>query len=158
MKPDLQPFPPTAMSARPRLIVCERTGTWASRLRTHLPREIPLRQTRSLDECVEELGRAPGSLLVLEVNLANLRNVLELAAELGRRFPHARWAAVAERSNASCEGLLREAGAVHFTTSPRTADALVGIAVSHAARVPQPRPSLSTRIWESLPWHEAATS
>jgi hypothetical protein len=158
MKPDLQPFPPTAMTARPRLIVCERTGTWAARLRTHLPREMPMRQTRSLDECVEELGRAPGSLLVLEVSAANLQNVLERTADLARRFPHARWVAVAERANVSYEGLLREAGAVHFATSPRTADTLARLAVRHAARVPQPRMSLAARIWESLPWHEAATS
>jgi len=95
---------------------------------------------------------------VLEVNLANLRNVLELAADLGRRFPHARWAAVAERANASYEGLLREAGAMHFATSPRTADVLARLAVRHAARVPRPKASLAARIWESLPWHEAATS
>ena len=146
------------MTAKPRLIVCERTGIWAVRLRTHLPREIPLRQTRLLDECVDELGRAPGSLVVLEVSAANLQNVLGLAAELGCQFPQARWAAVAERGNASYEGLLREAGAVHFATSPRTADVLARLAVRHAARVPQPRMSLAARIWESLPWHEAATS
>jgi DNA-binding NarL/FixJ family response regulator len=158
MKPDLQPFPPPAMTAKPRLIVCERTGTWAARLRTHLPAEMPLRQTRSLDECLEELGRSPGSLLVLEVSAANLRDVIGLAADLGRRFPHARWVAVTDRANASYEGLLREAGAVHFVVSPRTADILARLAVRHAARVPQPRASLAARIWESLPWHEAATS
>lgn len=158
MKPDLPPFPPTAMTAKPRLIVCERTGIWAARLRPHLPPEMPVRQTRSLDECVEELGRAPGSLLVLEVSAANLRNVLQRTAELDRQFPLARWAAVAERGYASFEGLLREAGALHFATSPRTADVLARVAVRHAARVPQPRTSLSAQIWESLPWHEAATS
>ena len=158
MKPDLQPFPPAAMTAKPRLIVCERAGTWAAHLRTHLPREMPLRQTRSLDECCEELVRAPGRLLVLEVSEINLQNVLELAADLGRRFPHARWAGVAKRGYESYDGLLREAGAVHFATSPRTADVLARLAVRHAARVPQPKLSLAARIWESLPWHEAAAS
>ncbi len=158
MKRDLQPFPPSAMTAKPRLIIYERMGTWAARMRPHVPSDMQLRQTRSLDECTGELRQAPGSLVVVEVTDVNLDEVLDLASDLGQRFPHARLAAVSKRGNEAYEMLLREAGAVHFTTSPRTADVLARMAVRHSARVPRPRTTLSSQIWESLPWHEAATS
>jgi hypothetical protein len=115
-----------------------------------------VRQTRWLAECMAELEVAPASMLVLEVSAANLANVLELAVDLDRRFPLARLAVVADRGMESYEWVLREAGAVHFTTSPRTAGDLARIAVRHAACVPQPPATLAAQVWESLPWHEAA--
>jgi hypothetical protein len=157
MKPDLQPFPPTGMTAKPRLVVCERKAIWATRLRSELPREIAIRQMRVLGECAAELKLAPASFLVVEVTATNLAAVLDLLLEVGSRFPFARAAAVAERKWEPQGALLREAGAVYFSTSPRSAHVLARVAARHLERAPQPRLTLAGRIWESLPWQEAAT-
>ena len=116
-----------------------------------------MRQTRLLEECGAELALAPASFLVVEVSGANLGAVLELLAYMGREFPLARAAVVAERKWEPLGDVLREAGAVHFSVSPRSADAIARMAVRHLQRAPQPRLPLVTRIWESLPWQEAAT-
>jgi hypothetical protein len=157
MKPDLHAFPPTALAAKPRVIVCERKAVWAMRLRSHLPPEAAMRQTRLLEECGAELALAPASFLVVEALGANLVAVLELLSLAGRQFPLARVAVVAERKWEPLGEVLREAGAVYFSTSPRSADIIARMAVRHLQRAPQPRLPLATRIWESLPWQEAAT-
>lgn len=139
-------------------IVCERSGQWAAGLRRHLPPEIRLRETRGLADCRSELAAAPASLVVVEVTAANLDAALELLADAGRRFPLARVVAVAQRGSEFYEWLLREAGAIHFTTSPRAADVLARLAVRHAARLPLPRTAFVTQIWDALPWQDAATA
>ncbi len=147
-----------AMPMTSRLIVCERKGIWAARMRAHLPPRLVLRETRSLAECRAELAQAPASFVVVESTAANLADVARLLADAGRDFPLARCAAVAQRALQSYEGLLREAGAVHFATSPRTAGVMAHIASRHLEQLPTPRTSFVAQIWESLPWHEAATT
>jgi hypothetical protein len=156
MKPDLHSFPPTAMSVKPRLIVCERKAIWATRLRSQLPREIAIRQLRVLGDVTAELALSPASLLVVEVAAANFSPVLELLGEMGRAFPLARAVAVGEQNAESPRDALREAGAVDFVTSPRSADRIAGIVRRHLERAPRPRLTLAARIWESLPWQDAA--
>jgi hypothetical protein len=146
------------MVHRPAIIVCERSGAWAAALRGHLPRELPLRETRTLADCRQELAAAPASLLVVEVSDSNLGGVLDLAADVEHIFPWARLVAVAARDGEDREWLLREAGAIHFTTSPRTAATLARLAARHAARIPLPRAALVAEIWDSLPWQESAVS
>jgi hypothetical protein len=145
-----------AMTSKPRMIVCERRGTWATALRRHLPREIRLCETRSLAECFGELVAAPASLVAVELSQSNLEPALDLVAEVGRRFPFAAVVVVAPRGWEAYEWLLREAGAVHFTTSPRDGAALARLAVRHVARVPLTGTTFSARIWDSLPGPEAA--
>jgi hypothetical protein len=146
------------MAHRPSTIVCERSGAWAAALRRHLPRELRLRETRTLADCRHELTAAPASLLVVEVSESNLGGVLDLAADVERLFPWARLVAVAPRGGEACEWLLREAGAIHFTTSPRSAAVLARLAARHAARIPLPRATPVAEIWDSLPWQESAVS
>ncbi len=146
------------MTSQVRLIICERKGLWAAVVRRTLPREIMLRETRSLAECHEELAMAPASLLAVEISPGRLPELLDLLADAGRSFPLARVVAMAPRDCQAYEWLLREAGVVHFATSPRTAAAIARLAVRHAARVPRPRTTFAAQIWESLPWPEAATS
>jgi hypothetical protein len=143
---------------RPCVIVCERSGKWAAALRPCLPVEIPLRQTRGLGECALELAAAPSSLLAVELNRENAAGVLSLLNTVGRRFPLAVALVLAERGLESHEWLLREAGAVHFTTSPREADDVARLALRHFSRQAAPAQSLATRIWDALPWSEAARS
>jgi hypothetical protein len=150
------PHSATANTSRPRVIVHERQGLWAARLRPRLPVQIPLRQTRSPAECLAELNLAPASFLVLETSPANLEGVLDILAQV-RRHRWARSAAVAERQHAALEWLLREAGAVHFCTSPRRAGEIAALIARHTEFVPQPPIGLRAQVWESLPWPEAAT-
>ena len=138
------------------LLVCERRGTWAAAMRRHLPPEIRLRETRSLAECAGGLVAAPASVVAVELTTTNLAGVLKLASELGRGFPLARLAVLAERGLEPFQWLLREAGAVHFTTSPRRPQELVRLVQRHAERIPRPRTSFAAQIWDWLPWHEAA--
>jgi hypothetical protein len=141
---------------RPRVIVCEQTGKWAAAIARHLPSAIRLRQTRGLRECAGELALAPCSLLALELTLENLAGVLALLGDLDQKFPLARAIVVAERRLAAYKWLLREAGAVHFTTSPRESRCLAGMASRHVDRTAVPMTDLATEIWDELPWNEVA--
>lgn len=135
------------------MIVCEREGRWAVALRRDLPRpEVRVHETRSVEECWEMLTRWPASFVVVELTRANATAVLERMAWLERDFPLARVAVVADRALGFCEWLMREAGAVHFTVSPRRLGPLGGLAVRHLDAAPQARLSLTERIWAGLPW------
>ncbi len=157
MKPETLATSPLAMSSKPRLIVCERSGQWAAGLKRAAVREVSIRETRSLAECQAELSQNPSSFVVVELTATNIREVLEFVARIGRDFRWARSAVVAERRLAECEWAMREAGAVYFAMSPSAARDITRFAVRQAAFVPQPKRSLATRIWDSLPWPEATT-
>ncbi len=146
------------MASKSSVIVCERRGIWAAGLRRHLPREIRVYETRTPADCRCELAARPASLVAVELLQTNVTGTLDLLALVARTFPLARAVAVAERGWEPYEWLLREAGAIHFTTSPRQSDALARLAVRHAARVPLPRTTLVAQIWDSLPWQEMAVS
>jgi ActR/RegA family two-component response regulator len=156
MKPDGLPALQPNQSARPRVIVCERSGKWGAALRRELPRDISLRETRSLSECVTALREAPASFLVVELTTANTAGVVELLVRLSREHRWARAAIVAERGLADGEWSLREAGAIHFVTSPRKVAELARLATRHAEWVPRPKRSMTLQVWDSLPWPEAA--
>lgn len=141
---------------KPGVIVCERTGILAAALRGCLPEEIRLQQTRRLAECVDALAEAPDSLLALELTRENVSGVLDLLADLGQKFPRTRAVVLADRSCASYEGLMREAGAVHFTTSPRESENLARLAKRHRETIPASRASAVALIWDSLPWSDVA--
>jgi hypothetical protein len=135
------------------VIVCERQGRWAVALRRELSGgEADLHQTRSLDECWEALRRWPASFVVVELTPANAGALLERMVWLERDFPRSRVAVVADRALGLGEGLMREAGAVHFTVSPRQVGPLGRLARRHLDAAPRPRLSLTERIWASLPW------
>lgn len=138
---------------RARLIVCERFGRWAVALRRELPVPgVRLYETRSTAECWAMLARSDASFVVVELTRSGARYLLERMAWLERDFPLARVAVVGERALASYEWLMREAGAVHFTVSPRELRPLACLAVRHLDSVPRPQLSLTKRIWGDLPW------
>ncbi|MFH1268775.1 MAG: hypothetical protein ABIK89_23870 [Planctomycetota bacterium] len=148
---DARPLSRAASSAR--LIVCERRGDWAVALRRELEAAGPrVHETRSVAECWEMLAGWPASFVVAELTRLSAKALLERMAWLERDFPWARVAVVAERSFAWSEWGVREAGAVHFTVSPRQLGPLASLAVRHLAAVPRPRLGLTERIWADLPW------
>jgi hypothetical protein len=54
--------------------------------------------------------------------------------------------------------LLREAGAVHFTVSPRSLPGWTRSVVRHFERLPAPRANLAADVWNTLPWSDVATT
>jgi hypothetical protein len=142
----------SALRQAARLIVCERSGRWAVALRRELAGSgVRVWETRTLADCRNELVASPASFLVAELG-RNVAGLLGLLARQPRQFPAARIAVVADRDHAAWEWLVREAGAVHFLTSPRCAGMLARLACRHLAQVPPPSQSLTERIWSSLPW------
>jgi hypothetical protein len=141
-------------STNARLIVCERTGRWAVALRREWAGAgVRVWETRTLADCRNALVESPASFVVLELQ-GNVAKLLRLMARQPRQFPAARLAVVADREQAACEPLMREAGAVHFLSSPRRIGQLARLACRHLAQVPPPPQSLTERIWSSLPWAE----
>ncbi len=104
------------------------------------------------------LAAAPASLLALELTRENCSEVLALVSDMRREFPLARVLVLADRGMEAFEWLLREAGAVHFTTSPRMLDGLAHLVRSHFSRIPEPPAEFATRLWDSLPWRDVATA
>ncbi len=141
--------PPSAA----RLIVCERSGQWSAALRGELAEAgVRLWECRRLQEAWDALAQTPAAFVIAEAAEENLEDLLRRMTWFSRDFPNARIALVAQRSMARCEWLVREAGAVHFLTSPRQLTPLAGLVIRHLANVPQPSQSLLERIWASLPW------
>ena len=136
----------------PRLIVCESTGCWAVALRRELTEERALAQVRSVAECWESLAEAPASFAVVELTRANFAGLLEKMAWWESDFPLARLTVVTDRSFAGYQWVLREAGAVHFTTSPRRLRPLAELACRHLDAAPLPRRTTIEQIWADLPW------
>ncbi len=136
-----------------RLVVCERTGKWAVAIARHLAADADdIHQTRSLEECWEALAKWPASLAVLELIAANVEPLVRRLADLDRRFPAARAIVVAARSLAAYENLAREAGAIHFETSPRRLDAVAAIWRRHRDAAPRRTMNTPPRILAGLPW------
>jgi hypothetical protein len=143
---------PTSDASAAKLILCERTGRWAVALRRELAEAgVRVWETRTLADCRDELIDNPASFAVLELG-ANVAGLLGLLASQPRRFPAARLAVVADRSQADYELLMREAGAVHFLSSPRQVGLLARLACRHLAQAPPLQQALADRIWASLPW------
>ncbi|MGD0882086.1 MAG: hypothetical protein ABSB09_11015 [Acidimicrobiales bacterium] len=141
-----------APSAPARLLVCERTGRWAVALRRELAEAgVRVWETRTLDDCLQELAESPASFVILHLE-SNAAGLLGCLARQRREFPRARVAVVADRRWAGYEGLLREAGATSFLCSPRRLGQLAQLACRHLAQVPPPVQSLADRIWAGLPW------
>ena len=145
-------------SSAARLIVCESSGSWSIALRMELAQMgVRVWQCRSLPEAWEALAHTPAAFLVAEVAPENLDAILKRLVWFPREFPRARNAIVGGRDMAPYEWLLREAGTVHFLTSPRKLASLAGLVVRHLANVPPPSQSLADRIWASLPWGPPGT-
>src|SRR5947207_957813 len=114
------------------LIICERDGSWATALAQRLAgREVRIRQTRSLAAAKQELRAAPASCLVVAMDVAEVGNVVQFLSALERQFPGSCAIVVAPRSMRRYEWLVREAGAVHFTASPRQLGPVANLAVRH---------------------------
>jgi hypothetical protein len=142
------------------IIVCETSGRWGAALRRELPSGMLLVETRSLHELWEQLEEFPAAIVALELTADKREPVLSALVRIGRLFPNALSLVFAERSLASWEDAVREAGAIHFIVSPRRLDEMGEIVrrrmmdVSHHAAVAAEGETISIeqRIVASLPW------
>ena len=149
---------PSSSSSVARLIVCERSGQWSIGLRSELAETgVKVWECRSLLEAWEALGQTPAAFVIAEAAPENLKDLLWRMTWFSRDYPQGRFAVVAERNMARFEWILREAGAVHFLTSPRRLTSLAGLVVRHLANVPLPPQTMIERIWASLPWGPRGT-
>jgi hypothetical protein len=135
-----------------RLIVCEKTSFWANALRRET--DLAVHETRSLAACWRELSDWPNSLLVLELTGGNGELLISRLRDLNREFAGAVAVIVAERRWRGYEWIVREAGAVHFTVSPRCMGPVARLARRHLAAAPEKEMSPVQKIWASLPWSE----
>ena len=97
--------------------------------------------------------------VALELTAVRGEQVLTALVRLNREFSQVAVVVFAERSLAAWEGIVRETGAVHFTTSPRRLNEVAELAGRHAAtlserRIPSEEEtvSLEDQILASLPW------
>jgi hypothetical protein len=147
------------------IVFCERTGRWAVAWRTVWDRfgpatpDGPLQivETRGSDECRETLARTPGAFLAIELTAAGADATLDLLADVMTKFPLIAAAVLAEVEMAEYEWLAREAGAMHFVSSPRQLPSLFGPVRRHAARAPAMEMGLPEEIWLRLPWRARGT-
>ncbi len=136
-----------------KFIVCEPGLSWAVGLRREAGTwPIRIHETRSLEQCRQLLDEHPASFLVIQLTRAGLEGLLGFLARIRGDYPWARLAVVSGRELAAAERLLREAGAVHFLTSPRQLAGLIRTARRHLEAVPQPQLSPAEEIWAALPW------
>lgn len=132
------------------LIVCEKLGAWAVALRG---KGLKIRETRSLAECKDELRTGKVAFACLELTPTNTDPLLAFLVDVAFCFPRTRVAVMSQPPLRPLEGLLREAGAIHVTHSPRHLAVLLRLAQRHLQRA-EPNGTLREQIWQRLPWDE----
>jgi hypothetical protein len=138
-----------------KILVCEKTGQWATVLRRVLGRwQDCLCETRSLAECWQQLGQHPASAVVWELTPANAQLLVERLAQLTRQFRRARALVVAAPELGPYELVVREAGAMHVAFSPWQLAAGSRMIERHLRQIPQDPTAVREMIWNRLPWSE----
>jgi hypothetical protein len=141
-----------------RLIVLERDGRWAAAARREINDEaVRLVEVRSWDECWQRLAEQPSALIAAELTETNIDACLAGLHYIESRFPHAALLVLADRKLEPCRALLREAGALHFITSPRRLGEVKAIL---GRRRNQSYPAIRAsnpldQIIAELPWSES---
>lgn len=136
-----------------RIIVCEKTGSWATALRRALSTtRHRVCETRSLAECWRELEQSPASVVAFELKRENCEALIERLLNLSRRFPQAHVIAIGPRALKPLECLVREAGATHVLFSPRRVADAARLIERHMTQTTGNQLSFRQAIWRRLPW------
>ena len=136
-----------------RLIICEKSGQWAAAFRRAATScELPISETRGLQQVERELADKPASIAAIEVNAATAAKVAIQISAWQTKYPAARFLLLADRELEAIEVELREAAAVHVIYSTRDLAGPLRIVRRHLARAPQPPLSLEETILAALPW------
>ena len=136
-----------------RVIVCEKTGRWATALRRVLRGPRPcVTETRSLAGCWRELDQAPTSLVALEFAPEHRETILRRLLDLRSRYRWAQAIVLAERGFEPFQWALREAGAVDVLFSPRSLAATARLIQRHVHCVPPAEIDFREAVWCRLPF------
>ena len=136
-----------------RLIVCEKTGVWATAMRRTMSGSgYRVHEVRSLAQCFDALADHPASFVTLELTAANRELIPRAIVRMGIQYPAARAIVVGERGLEGGQWLLREAGAIDVLFSPRQISAAGRLAGRHLAAVPEEEMTLRDLIWSRIPW------
>ncbi len=139
--------------ARPALIVCEKSNRWAIALRSVLASSrIPVVETRSWPDAWHALQEVPRSVVAIELRRGNLVEIVRGLVLMRCDAPQAAAIVLGDPSLASAEWTLREAGAVHFVTSPRNLTPVASLVLRLLTTAELPSPNEREAIWERLPW------
>jgi hypothetical protein len=133
-----------------QVIVLEHDGHWAAELRHELgrsrsnslhPDSMPPRheavrviEIRSWDEIWQRLAHDPAALVAAELTDTNPDSVLAALSRMDRQFPQAAMLILTNRQLVPYRRLLREAGALHFVTSPRRLGEMMQILVRRCGK------------------------
>lgn len=161
MTNDECPAVPGAGVAVIPLIVLERSGNWATALRSRFNEsEVRVFETRTASDCRQRLLQHPRAIAALELTAANARPLLSTLLALHSELPGVCSIIMAERRMAGYESLFREAGAIHFVVSPRSLGDVGQIVRRFAAldassaSAPSDRDDPRPAIVANLPWSD----
>ena len=116
--------------------------------------DVPVVETHNWDDCRLELEQSPASLMAWEVTSDNLEQIARRLRELPRSFPSAQ-AMVFGRPELRCaEWALREAGAIHFVSSPRNLTATARLVKRYLATRPERETRTENPASHERPWHD----
>lgn len=141
-----------------KLIVCERTGRWASALRREWGDRRPrIRETRHLDDAWQELADAGASCLVIEASHPRVAAVVVWLQRLSAERPVARALVVSDGELTSSENLLLlEAGAVWVHGDRRDVTTVARLAARHVASYPAADRTWREQLFARLPWSDSS--
>jgi hypothetical protein len=143
----------TTEQPKARLIVCERSGKWAVAMRRSSQiGSCRVYETRSPEECRDEVQASPASLVAVEATTANFEDILDWLAELRRDFPLCHVVVLGHRGLQRGQWLLREAGAAHVVHSPRDVDAVIRIASRQLKGKSDTDQLTRERLLDRIPW------
>jgi hypothetical protein len=134
------------------LVVCERTDKWVAAWRRELGTAAVAAETRTVEDAAAALRERPHGAVALEIEVAQLPQMVAQVAHWQRKFPHIYVVAQLTSDMRVWTGLLREAGAALVLTSTREVPAAAQQLQQHFARAPRPALSLREELWQKLPW------
>lgn len=142
-----------------RLILYEKSGEWANRLRRIRPQMAKwIIETRSLNQLAGALQHHPSSFVQVDLSHSNLGKTIQGFAEIRERYPKSLWVAAipraSEHSKAAnrCESILQEFGFACSIRSPRDVSSLSRWWSRHCKLHPPREVTFRELVFDKLPW------
>jgi hypothetical protein len=150
------------------VVVWERNGQWAGRLRRSVRVQVDWHETRSWQQCQAAAeAMASGCVVIVPGDDATLADCVQSVQQLRRSHPATlvtvigvtaiRGAAIGNLSPLSLEWVLREAGAADVATDAITVERIARFIERDWQRRPPSGRPLTRLIIDQLPWRSMAT-
>lgn len=140
------------------VIVCERSGLWATAMRRALLLSSELCETRSWAACKREIQTRSAALVALEVSPENAEAACGRLIRLAHQFPRVRAVLLADRKLRHVEWLLREAGALDVVYAFSDLPRLRTVLARFREQAPCTPPGFRDAVQARLPWRQHATN